>query len=92
MQALNAVASANSSFYLVVLKRPLAGASNAKASARLLAQALELSDPRATVGLIQGGKLAGASLAYPQARIDRAVKDSGGVAATDPTEIGRAHV
>ena len=36
MQALNAVASANSSFYLVVLKRPLAGASNAKASARLL--------------------------------------------------------
>ena len=36
MQALNAVAAANSSFYLVVLKRPLAGASNAKASAKLL--------------------------------------------------------
>ena len=85
MQALNAVASANPSFYLVVLRKPLAGASNAKGSARLLVQALQPTDPKATVGIIQGGKLGGASLSYPQERIDRAIKDSGGVAATDPT-------
>ena len=85
MQALNAVAAANPSFYLVVLKKPLAGSSNAKGSARLLVLALQPTDPRATVGIIQGGKLAGASLAYPQERIDKAVADTGGVAATDPT-------
>jgi hypothetical protein len=84
-EALKAVAAANPSFYLVVLQRPLAGASNAKGSARLLSLALQPTNPQATVGLIQGGKLAGASLSYPQERIDKAVADSGDVAATDPT-------
>ena len=85
IEALRAVAAANPSFYLVVLKRPLAGAANAKASARLLALALQPTNPQATVGLIQGGKLAGASLSYPQERINKAVADTGKVAATDPT-------
>ena len=55
--ALTAVAAANPSFYLVVLARPLAGAANARSSARLLAQALQAKDPQATVGLITKGKL-----------------------------------
>lgn len=85
MAALNAVASANPSFYLVVLKKPIAGAANARGSARLLVQALQPTDPQATVGVVVNGKLGGASLAYPQERIDKAVADTGGVAATDPT-------
>jgi hypothetical protein len=83
--ALNAVAAANPSFYLVVLSRRLIGAPTAKAAARLLTQALQPTNPQATVGVIQGGKLGGASLSYPQERIDKAVADSGAVAATDPT-------
>ena len=83
--ALNAVAAANPSFYLVVLRRPLAGAANAKGSARLLALALQPTNPKATVGVVQGGKLGGASLSYPQERINKAVADTGQVAATDPT-------
>ncbi|MBJ7247710.1 MAG: hypothetical protein JHC83_00565, partial [Thermoleophilia bacterium] len=82
--ALTAVAAANPSFYLVVLARPLAGAANAKGSARLLAQALQAKDPQATVGLITKGKLGGASLSYPQDRINKAVADTRAVAATDP--------
>ena len=82
--ALTAVAAANPSFYLVVLARPLAGAANAKGSARLLAQALQAKDPQATVGLITTGKLGGASLSYPQDRINKAVADTRAVAATDP--------
>ncbi len=83
--ALNAVAAANPSFYLVVLKKPLAGATNAKGSARLLTLALQPTAPKATVGVVVGGKLGGASLSYPQERIEKAVSDSGKVAATDPT-------
>ena len=83
--ALRAVAAANPSFYLVVLKKPLAGATNAKGSARLLTLALQPTDPKATVGVVQGGKLGGASLSYPQERINKAVSDSGKVAGTDPT-------
>ena len=75
--ALNAVAAANPSFYLVVLSRRLIGAPTAKAAARLLTQALQPTNPQATVGVIQGGKLGGASLSYPQERIDKAVADSG---------------
>ncbi len=82
--ALTAVAAANPSFYLVVLARPLAGAANARSSARLLAQALQAKDPQATVGLITKGKLGGASLSYPQERINKAVADTRAVAATDP--------
>ncbi|MGI9117704.1 MAG: hypothetical protein ACR2JV_08755 [Gaiellales bacterium] len=85
MAALNAVAAANPSFYLVVLAKPLAGAANAKGSARLLVTALQPTDPKATVGIVQGGKLGGASLTYPQERIDKAIADTGKVAATDPT-------
>ena len=83
--ALNAVAAANPSFYLVVLSRKLIGAPTPKAAARLLTLALQPTNPQATVGVIQGGKLGGASLSYPQERIDKAVADSGAVAATDPT-------
>lgn len=83
--ALRAVAAANPSFYLVVLKKPLAGATNAKSSARLLTLALQPTAPKATVGVVQGGKLGGASLSYPQERINKAVSDTGKVAATDPT-------
>ena len=82
--ALAAIAAANPSLYLVVLAKPIAGAANAKGSARLLAQALQAKDPKATVGLITKGKLGGASLSYPQERINKAVADTGAVAATDP--------
>lgn len=82
--ALSAVAKEASSFYLVVLKRPVKGAANAKGSARLVLEALEPTDPNATVGLIVKGRLNGASLSYPQERIEKAIQDTGATAATDP--------
>jgi len=82
--ALSAVAKEATSFYLVVLKRPVKGAANAKGSARLVLEALEASDPNATVGLIVKGRLNGASLSYPQERIQKAIADTGATAATDP--------
>ena len=85
LTALTAVAAANPSFYLVVLRKPLAGAANAKGSARLLTLALQPTAPKATVGVVVGGKLGGASLSYPAERIQKAVADTGKVAATDPT-------
>ena len=57
--ALNAVAAANPSFYLVVLSRKLIGAPTPKAAARLLTLAMQPTNPQATVGVIQGGKLGG---------------------------------
>ncbi len=81
---LAAAAAAAPSFYLVVLNKPLAGAQGAKGSAKLLTQALQAKDPKATVGLIVNGKLGGASLSYPQERINKALADTGAVAATDP--------
>ena len=82
--ALSAVATEATSFYLVILKRPVKGAANAKGSARLVLEALEASDPNATVGLIVKGRLNGASLSYPRERIEKAIKDTGATAADDP--------
>lgn len=84
IKALSAVAAESPSFYLIVLARPVRGAPNAKASANRILEALKPQDPRATVGLVIGDRLAGASLAYPNDRIAKAVADSRAVAGTDP--------
>ena len=86
-QALRAVASQNSSFYLVILQRPLRGTSGAQGSARRLLQALKRGDPNATVGLVLGDRLAGASLKYPKGRIAQAVADTGAGAKSDPVGV-----
>jgi hypothetical protein len=82
--ALAAVAKESTGIYLVILRRPLRGTANAKASANRVLEALEATDPNATVGLIVRGKLNGASLAYPAERIQKAVADTGATAADDP--------
>jgi hypothetical protein len=82
--ALAAVAKDTTGFYLVILKRPVKGAANAKASANRVLEALEATDPNATVGLIVNGKLNGASLAYPAERIQKAITDTRATAADDP--------
>lgn len=82
--ALSAVAKEATSFYLVILKRPVKGSANARGSARLVLEALEASDPNATVGLIVKGRLNGASLTYPRERIEKAIKDTGATAPDDP--------
>ncbi len=82
--ALAAVAKDTTGIYLVILKRPIRGAANAKASANRILEALEATDPNATVGLIVKGKLNGASLAYPAERVQKAVADTRATAADDP--------
>jgi hypothetical protein len=82
--ALTAVARETPSTYLVILARQVQGAKTAKQSARLITAALQEQDPNATVGLVVGKRLAGASLSRPQARVDQAVADAGTVAAEDP--------
>ncbi len=82
--ALAAVAAQTPSFYLIVLNRPVRGAANAKGSANRVLEALKATDPEATVGLVINDRLAGASLAYPNERIQKAVADTRAAAGTDP--------
>ena len=82
--ALKAVAAQTPSTYLLILRRQVKGAKTSLESAKLILAALKKQDPKATVGLIAKGQLAGSSLSHPQERVDKAVKDSEGVEATDP--------
>ncbi len=82
--ALKAVAAQTPSTYLLILRRQVKGAKTSLESAKLIIAALKKQDPKATVGLIAKGQLAGSSLSHPQERVDKAVKDSKAVAATDP--------
>ena len=83
-KALTAAAAETPSSYLIVLAKQVKGATTVNRSAQLIVAALRAQDPNATVGLIIKGKLGGASLAFPPARIDTAIKDTGAVASTDP--------
>ena len=74
--ALKAVAAQTPSTYLLILRRQVKGAKTSLESAKLIIAALKKQDPKATVGLIAKGQLAGSSLSHPQERVDKAVKDS----------------
>ena len=83
-QVLGAAAQQTDNMYLVILARQVQGARTARTSANLILGALQEQNPRATVGVVVGKQLNGASLAYTKARVQEAATAAAPAAADDP--------
>lgn len=83
-EALGAAAQQTDNMYLVILARQVQGARTARTSANLILGALQEQNPRATVGVVVGKQLNGASLAYTKARVQEAATAAAPAAADDP--------
>ena len=71
-QALAAAAQQSDNMFLVILARQVQGARTARTSANLILGALQAQNPRATIGVVVGKQLNGASLAFTKARVQEA--------------------
>jgi hypothetical protein len=83
-QALAAAAQQSDNMYLVILARQVQGARTARTSANLILGALQAQNPRATIGVVVGKQLNGASLAFTKARVQEAAAAAAPAAADDP--------